>query len=165
MKDEDCIEKVTIIVFPPMEGIGIIESELMVEDEDVCGDTTVSSETINPAEANAVVVKLKSNDPMMKISQLLEKAQMKYGETICIRTASYDSEENLAEAIQWLNAALRGSGNNTVLDESSFSAFIGTSAPIISLNNRLSFVGIIPNESQFLTRIGAVIRIAEEGAK
>ena len=22
MKDEDCIEKVTIIVFPPMEGVG-----------------------------------------------------------------------------------------------------------------------------------------------
>ena len=165
MNDEDCIEKVTITVFPPMEGVGIIEGDPVIEDEDACGDTTVSSEAINPAEANVVVVKLKSNDPMMKISQLLEKAQMKYGETICIRTASYDSEENLAEAIQWLNAALRGSGNNTVLDESSFSAFIGTSAPIISLNNRLSFVGMVPNESQFMSRIGAVIRIAEEGTK
>ena len=149
MKDEDCIEKVTITVFPPMEGIGIIEGDPVIEDADACGDTTVSSEPINPADANVVVVKLKSSDPMMKISQLLEKAQMQYGENICIRTANYDSEEKLADAIKWLNAALRGSGNNTVLDESSLSSFVGASAPIISLNNRLSFVGIIPNENQF----------------
>ena len=148
-----------------MEGIGIVEGAPVIEDEDACGDTTVSSDAINPADANVVAVKLKSDSPMMKISQLLEQAQMKYGDSICIRTAKYDSADNLTEAIGWLNAAMRGGGNNTVLDEPSFSAFIGTSAPIISLNNRLSFVGIIPNESQFLTRIGAVIRIAEEGTK
>jgi len=164
MKDEDCIEKVTITVFPPMEGIGIIEGDLVIEDEDACGDI-VTSEVINPADANVVVVKLKSDDPMMKISQLLEKAQMKYGETLCFRTAKYDSKEHLDDAIEWLNAALRGSGDNTVLDESGFSTFIGASAPIISVSNRLSFVGIVPNESQLLTRIGAAIRIAEEGAR
>ncbi|TFG27050.1 hypothetical protein EU528_13495, partial [Candidatus Thorarchaeota archaeon] len=153
MKEEECIEKVTITVFPPMEGIGIIEGDPVIEDEAACGET-VPSEIITPAEAKVVVVKLKSNDPMMKISQLLEKVQMKYGEKICIRTANYASEETLAEAIQSLNAALRGSGNNSVLDESSFSTFIGTSAPIISVNNRLSFVGIIPNEGQILARVG-----------
>jgi hypothetical protein len=163
MNDEDCIEKVTITVFPPMAGVGIIEGDPVIEDEDTCGDT-VSSEAVNLADANVVVVKLKSDDPMTKVSQLLEKAQMKYGETICIRTAKYDSKEHLVDAIEWLNAALRGSGDNTVLDEQSFSAFIGSSAPIISVSNRLSFVGIIPNDSQFLTRIGAAIRIAEEGA-
>ena len=165
MKDEDCIEKVTITVFPPMEGVGINEGDPVIEEEDACGDTTVSSDTINLADADVVVVKLKSDNPMMKISQLLEKAQMKYGATVCVRTARYDSEEHMIDAIEWLNAALRGTGNNTVLDESSFSAFISTSSPIISLNNRLSFVGIIPNESQFLLRIGAAIRIAEEGAR
>ena len=90
---------------------------------------------------------------------------MKYGDTICIRTAKYDTKENLANAIEWLNAALRGSGDNTVLDEPSFSTFIGASAPILSVSNRLSFVGMIPNESQFLSRVGASLRIAEEGAK
>ncbi|MGY5865899.1 MAG: hypothetical protein RTV41_14950 [Candidatus Thorarchaeota archaeon] len=165
MKDEDCIEKVTITVFPPMPGIGIVEGNPIIEDEDACGDSTVSSEAINPADANVVVVKLKSDDPMMKISQLLEKAQMKYGESICIRTAKYDNKENLGDAIEWLNAALRGSGDNTVLDEPSFSTFIGASAPILSVSNRLSFVGMIPNESQFLSRVGASLRIAEEGAK
>ena len=116
MNDEDCIEKVMITVFPPMEGIGIIEGDPVIEDEDACGDTTVSSEAVNPADANVVVVKLKSDSPMMKISQLLEKAQMKHGESICIRTAKYDSEEYLADSIAWFNAALRGSGKNTVLD-------------------------------------------------
>lgn len=163
MTDEDCIEKVTIIVFPPMAGIGIIEGDPVVEDSEACGDAV--SIPINPVETNVVVVKLKSDDTMMKINQLLAKAQMKYGESICIRIAKYDSEENLIEAIQWLNAALRGSGNNTILDKTSFSSFIGTSAPIVSLNNRLSFVGLIPNESQFLSRIGATIRIAEKGAR
>ena len=61
MKDEECIEKVTITVFPPMEGIGIIEGDPVIEDEDACGDTSVSSDTINPADANVVVVKLKGN--------------------------------------------------------------------------------------------------------
>ncbi|MHA2026072.1 MAG: hypothetical protein ACW98U_09245 [Candidatus Thorarchaeota archaeon] len=164
MNDEDCIEKVTITVFPPMAGIGIVEGDPVIEDEDACGDTKVS-EAINPVDANVVVVKLKSDDPMMKINQLLEQAQMKYGESICIRTAKYDSEENLGDAIEWLNGALRGSGDNTVLDEPGFSTFIGTSAPILSVNNRLSFVGMVPNENQFLTRIGAAIRIAEEGVK
>jgi len=165
MKDEDCIEKVTITVFPPMPGVGIVEGDPVVEDEDACGDTAVSTEPMNPADANVVVVKLKSDDPMMKISQLLEKAQMKFGESICIRTAKYDTKENLSDAIGWLNAALRGSGDNTVLDEPSFSTFIGASAPIVSVSNRLSFVGMIPNESQFLSRVGAAIRIAEEGAR
>lgn len=165
MKDEECIEKVTITVFPPMPGIGIIEGDPVVEDEDSCGDTTVSSGAPNPADTNVVVVKLKSDDPMVKISQLLEKAQMKFGESLCIRTAKYDSKEHLGDAIEWLNAALRGSGDNTVLNEPSFSTFIGSSAPILSVNNRLSFVGMIPNESQFMTRIAAALRIVEEGAK
>ena len=165
MKDEECIEKVIITVFPLMEGVGIIEGDPVIEDKDACGDTTTSSEPINPADANVVVVKLKSDNPMMKISQLLENAQMKYGGNICIRTAKYDSEEHLTDAIGWLNAALRGSGNNMVLDEAGFSTFIGASAPIISVSNRISFVGMIPNESQFLSRIGAALRIAEEGAK
>lgn len=165
MNDEDCFEKVTITVFPPMEGVGIIERDPVIDEEDACGDTTVPSAAIDPADANVVIVKLKSDDPMMKISQLLEKAQMKYRNTICIRTARYDSEEHLTEAIVWLNAALRGSGNNTVLDDAGFSTFIGASAPILSVNNRLSFVGMIPNEGQFLTRIGAAIRIAEEGSR
>ncbi len=165
MKDEDCIEKVTITVFPPMPGIGIIEGDPVVEDEDACGDTTVSPEATSPADTNVVVVKLKSEDPMEKISRLLEKAQMKFGENICIRTAKYDTKDHLDNAIEWLNAALRGSGDNTVLNEPSFSTFIGSSAPILSVNNRLSFVGMIPNENQFLTRISAAIRIAEEGVK
>ncbi|MHA1949623.1 MAG: hypothetical protein ACXAAO_06420 [Candidatus Thorarchaeota archaeon] len=163
MNDEDCIEKVTITVFPPMPGIGILEGEPIVEDEDACGDTSVSSSS--PPDTNVVVVKLKSDDPMMKISQLLEKAQMKFGESICIRTAKYDTKEHLGDAIEWLNAALRGSGDHSVLDEPSFSTFIGSSAPIMSVNNRLSFVGLIPNENQFLTRIGAALRIVEEGTK
>lgn len=165
MKDEDCIEKVTITVFPPMPGIGIIEGDPIVEDEDACGDTSVSSGAPSPADTNVVVVKLASDDQMAKISQLLEKAQMKFGDSICIRTAKYDSEDQLGDAIEWLNSALRGSGDNTVLDGPSFSTFIGSSAPILSVNNRLSFVGMIPNEAQFLTRISAAIRIAEEGAR
>ena len=40
MKEEECIEKVTITVFPPMEGVGIIEGDPVIEDEDACGDTT-----------------------------------------------------------------------------------------------------------------------------
>ncbi len=165
MKDEDCIEKVTITVFPPMPGIGIVEGDPVVEDEDACGDTSVSASPPNPADTNVVVVKLKSDDPMVKISQLLEKAQIRFGESICIRTARYDSKEYLDDAITWLNAALRGSGDNTVLNEPSFSTFIGSSAPILSVNNRLSFVGMIPNESQFLARISAQLRIADEGSR
>ncbi|MFW9810183.1 MAG: hypothetical protein ACFFE6_12470 [Candidatus Thorarchaeota archaeon] len=165
MKDDDCFEKVTITVFPPIPGIGIVEGDPVVEDEDACGDTTVSTSPINPADTNVVVVKLKSDDPMEKISRLLEKAQMRFGESICIRTARYDSKDHLEEAISWLNAALRGSGDNTVLNEHSFSTFVGSSSPILSVNNRLSFVGMIPNENQFLTRISAQLRIAEEGTK
>ena len=165
MKEEECIERVTITVFPPMEGIGIIEGDPpIIEDEDVCGDPMEAAEMSIPADADVVVMKLGDNS-MVKISQLLEKAQMKYGENICIRTANYSTKDSLSEAIEWLNAALRGSGNNTVLTEASFSSFIGTSAPIITLNNRLSFVGIVPNESQLLARIGATIRILEEGTR
>jgi len=166
MKEEECIEKVTITVFPPMEGIGIIESDPpIIEDEDVCGDPMDAAEMSIAADADVVVMKLNDDNPMVKISQVLEKAQMKYGENICIRTANYSTKESLSDAVEWLNAALRGSGNNTVLTEASFASFIGTSAPIITLNNRLSFVGIVPNESQLLLRIGATMRVLEEGAR
>ncbi len=162
MKDDECIEKVTITVFPPMSGIGIVEADPVVKDEDACGDT--SAQVVTP-QTQTVVVKLESNDPMEKISQLLERAQVRFGENICIRWASYENDEKVDDAKEWLNAALRGSGDSTVLDNQGFSAFIGASAPIISINNRLSFVGMVPNENQFLTRIAATIRIVDEGSK
>ncbi|MFX1561284.1 MAG: hypothetical protein ACFFBL_11910 [Promethearchaeota archaeon] len=165
MKDDECIEKVTITVFPPMSGIGIVEADPVVEDEDACGDSSTSGVSVDMSKAETVVVKLTSDDPMEKISSLLEKAQVKYGESICIRWASYDKKEKLDDAKEWLNAALRGSGDTTVLDDQGFSTFIGASAPILSINNRISFVGMVPNESQFLSRIGATIRIVDEGTR
>ena len=165
MKDDECIEKITIIVFPPMSGIGIVEADPVIEDEDACGDSSTSGVAVDVSKADTVVVKLSSEDPMEKISRLLESAQVKFGESICIRWANYESKVKLDDAKEWLNASLRGSGNNTVLDDQSFSAFIGASAPILSINNRLSFVGMIPNESQFISRIAASIRIAEEGTR
>lgn len=164
MKDDDCIEKVTITVFPPISGIGIVEADPVVEDEDSCGDSSAPVVTADVSQADTVVVKLASEDPMGKISQLLEKAQVKFGESLCIRWASYESQEKIADARNWLNAALRGSGDTTVLDERGFSAFIGASAPILTINNRLSFVGMIPNENQFISRISATMRIVDEGS-
>ena len=163
MKDDECIEKVTITVFPPMSGIGIVEADPVVEDEDACGDSSTSGVSVDASKADTVVVKLVSDNPMEKISQLLEKAQVKFGESICIRWANYDSKEKLEDAKGWLNAALRSSGDTTVLDDQGFSTFIGASAPVMSINNRLSFVGMVPNENQFLTRISSTIRIIEEG--
>ncbi len=162
MKDDECIEKVTITVFPPMSGIGIVEADPVVEDEDACGDSSTSGVAVDLSKTDTVVVKLASDDPMEKISQLLEKAQVKFGDSICIRWANYDSSEKLEDAKGWLNAALRGSGQKAVLDNQRFSTFIGASAPILSINNRLSFVGMIPNESQFLSRISATIRMVDE---
>ena len=163
MKDDECIEKVTITVFPPMSGIGIVEADPVVEDEDACGDSSTSGVSVDASKADTIVVKLVSDNPMEKISQLLEKAQVKFGESICIRWANYDSKEKLEDAKGWLNAALRSSGDTTVLDDQGFSTFIGASAPVMSINNRLSFVGMVPNENQFLTRISSTIRIIEEG--
>ena len=165
MKDDECIEKVTITVFPPMTGIGIIEADPVVEDEDACGDSSTSGVSVDVSKADTVVVKLASDNPMKKISRLLEAAQVKFGDSICIRWAIYDDEEKLAEAREWLNAALRGSGDTTVLDAHGFSTFIGASAPVLSINNRLSFVGMVPNETQFITRISATIRIIDEGSR
>ncbi|OLS21603.1 MAG: hypothetical protein ThorAB25_26710 [Candidatus Thorarchaeota archaeon AB_25] len=165
MKDDECIEKVTITVFPPMSGIGIVEADPVVEDEDACGDSSTSGVSMDVSKTDTVVIKLASDDPMEKISLLLEQAQVKFGESICIRWAGYDNKEKVDDAKEWLNAALRGSGDTTVLDDQGFSAFIGASAPIVSINNRLSFVGMIPNESQFISRIAATIRIVEEGSR
>ena len=165
MKDDECIEKVTITVFPPMSGIGIVEADPVVEDEDACGDSSTSGVSMDVSKTDTVVIKLASDDPMEKISLLLEQAQVKFGESICIRWAGYDNKEKVDDAKEWLNAALRGSGDTTVLDDQGFSAFIGASAPIISINNRLSFVGMIPNESQFISRIAAAIRIVEDGSR
>jgi hypothetical protein len=165
MKDDECIEKVTITVFPPMSGIGIVEADPVVEDEDACGDSSTSGVSMDVSKSDTIVIKLASDDPMEKISLLLEQAQVKFGESICIRWATYDNKEKVDDAKEWLNAALRGSGDTTVLDEQGFSAFIGASAPIVSINNRLSFVGMIPNESQFISRIAATMRIVEEGSR
>ncbi|MGD9396461.1 MAG: hypothetical protein PVJ05_08550 [Candidatus Thorarchaeota archaeon] len=165
MKDDECIEKVTITVFPPMAGIGIVEADPVVEDEDACGDSSTSGVSVDVSKTDTVVIKLASDDPMEKISRLLESAQVKFGENICIRWANYENKEKLNDAKDWLNAALRGSGDTTVLDDQGFSTFIGASAPILTINNRLSFVGMIPNETQFISRISASMRILEEGSK
>ena len=164
MKEDECIEKVTITVFPPMTGIGIVEADPVVEDEDACGDSSTSGVSVDVTKTETVVVKLVSDDPMRKISMLLEKAQLRFGDSICIRWASYENEDKLDDARSWLNAALRGSGDKTILDVHGFSTFIGASAPILTINNRLSFVGMIPNEQQFLTRISATMKLVDEGS-
>lgn len=159
---EECIEEVTITVFPPMEGIGIIEEDPVEAEEDACGDPTPGSLRIDAAEEDTVVITLGSKDPMEKINQALKAAQEKYGNSICVRRADYSSREGIEDAIEWLNSALRGSGDKTMLDERKFSEMIGASAPIITINNRLSFVGNFPPIPQFLSRIGAALRIAQE---
>ncbi len=165
MKEDECIEKVTITVFPPMSGIGIVEADPVLKDEDACGDSSTSTVSADVTKTDTIVIKLASDEPMEKISRLLEKAQARFGDSICIRWAGYENKERMDDAKEWLNAALRGSGDTTLLDDPGFSAFIGASAPIISINNRLSFVGMVPNENQFLTRIAATIRIVDEGSR
>jgi len=163
MNDDDCLEEVTIIVFPPMPGIGIIEEDPLLDEEESCGDTSVTQVPVRTdPSSDTIVMKLGVKDPMIRVQQLLGKAKEKYGDSICIRVASYDSKEGVEEAVEWLNAALRGSGDSTVLDKAGFSSFIGSSAPVFSINNRLSFVGMIPNESQFLSRVGASLRIKSQ---
>ncbi len=162
MTDDECFEKVTITVFPEMPGVGIIEEEpITEEDDDSCGSTTPTIPQIVEEKTSTRTFKLGTKDPMVKINKLLDAARERFGDTICIRVASYDSQEKIDDAILWLNAALRGSGDNTVLDDVSFSTFVGSSAPLLTINNRLSFVGLIPNENQFFTRISATLRIAK----
>ncbi len=162
MTDDECIEKITVTVFPAMPGIGIIEEEPLVEeDNDACGDTTTTIADVVEEKSDTRTFTLATKDPMVKINKLLDAARERFGDSICIRVASYDSKEQIDDAVHWLNAALRGSGNNTVLDGPGFSTFVGSSAPILTINNRLSFVGLIPNENQFLTRIAATLRIVE----
>jgi len=160
MNDEEheCEEKVIITIFPPMPGIGIHELDPIVGDDDSCGDDFTPNLVSTDRDSDNIIVTLDTKNPMGKISQLVEQAQMRFGNQICVRWANYNSQESILESIVWLNAALRGGGNTSVLDELGFSGFIGASAPVISINNRLSFVGNVPTESQFLARIKASLR-------
>ncbi len=162
---EDCIDEVTITVFPPIPGIGMIEEDPKIE-EDACGDSTphvpVPSEKV---DEDTVVISLAPKNPTDKISEMMQKVKEKFGESVCIRYAKYDTKEDSEEARTWLNAALRGSGDNTVLDNQKFTMFIGSTAPIISINNRLSFVGTTPTLPQLMSRVSAALRMAEEKLK
>ncbi len=162
---EDCIDEVTITVFPPIPGIGMIEEDPKIE-EDACGDSTphvpVPSEKV---DEDTVVISLAPKNPTDKISEMMQKVKEKFGESVCLRYAKYDTKEDSEEARTWLNAALRGSGDNTVLDNQKFTMFIGSTAPIISINNRLSFVGTTPTLPQLMSRVSAALRMAEEKLK
>jgi hypothetical protein len=159
---EECFDEVTITVFPPIPGIGLIEEDPVVE-EDACGDSTppVPAPGVT-TEEDTVVISLAPKNPNDKITEMLEKVKEKFGESVCLRYAKYDTQEASEEAMTWLNAALRGSGDNTVLDHQKFSMFIGSTAPIISINNRLSFVGTTPTLPQLMSRVSAALRMAEE---
>lgn len=157
--NEEYVEEVTVTVFPPMPGIGIIEDEPVIEDDESCGDASLTVLAIDPsADSESVVVSFDSKDPILRINQMLSEAKETHGDSLCIRVADYDTPESLNDAIEWLNSALRGSGDNTVLDSQSFSMFIATSAPIITINNRLSFVGTVPTKDSLVGRISAALR-------
>ncbi|MFW9912290.1 MAG: hypothetical protein ACFFEU_07455 [Candidatus Thorarchaeota archaeon] len=159
---EECLDEVIITVFPPIPGIGVVEEDPVVE-EDACGDSTspvpAPRATIND---DTVVISLAPKDPTDKIREMLQKVKEKFGDSICLRYAKYDTTEDSEEARSWLNAALRGSGDNAVLDHQKFTMFIGSTAPIISINNRLSFVGTSPTLPQLTSRVSAALRMAEE---
>lgn len=159
---EECLDEVIITVFPPIPGIGIVEEDPVVE-EDACGDSTppvpAHGESIDD---DTVVISLAPKNPTSKVTEMLQKVKEKFGDSVCLRYAKYDTTENSEEARSWLNAALRGSGDNTVLDHQKFTMFIGSTAPIISISNRLSFVGTIPTLPQLTSRVSAALRMAEE---
>jgi hypothetical protein len=156
-EEHECREKIIITIFPPMPGIGIQEIDPILESEGTCGDDFAPNLVTTDIDTESVIVTLDTKNPMGKISQLAEQAQMAFGEQICVRWANYNSQEGIHDAVEWLNLALRGSGDSSVLDEPGFSRFIGASAPVISINSKLSFVGNIPTESQFLARIKAAL--------
>jgi hypothetical protein len=162
MKDSECMQEVTIVVFPPMEGIGIIGEEPLSEEAESCGDSSSASFVPLRSSSDEIVINIGPKSPMEKINQLLQKAKTRYGDKICIRIAEYGSNDRMNEAIEWLNAALRGSGSSTVLDKQAFSVFLGSSAPVLAINNRLSFIGLVPNESQFLSRIAASLQFSKD---
>lgn len=162
---EDCIDEVTITVFPPIPGIGMIEEDPVVE-EDACGDS--NPPVLAPSEKvdeDTIVISLAPKNPTDRISEMLQKVKEKFGESVCLRYAKYETKEDSEEARTWLNAALRGSGDNTVLDHQKFTMFIGSTAPIISINNRLSFVGTTPTLPQLMSRVSAALRMAEAKLK
>jgi len=77
MKDE-CIEEVTITVFPPMEGIGIIEEDPIAEEDEACGDPSPGSLSIDTSEEDTVVITFGPKDPMEKVNKAIEAAKEKY---------------------------------------------------------------------------------------
>lgn len=143
----------------------MIEEDPVVE-EDACGDSIppvpAPSEKV---DEDTVVISLAPKNPTDRISEMLQKVKEKFGESVCLRYAKYEAKEDSEEARTWLNAALRGSGDNTVLDHQKFTMFIGSTAPIISINNRLSFVGTTPTLPQLMSRVSAALRMAEEKLK
>lgn len=162
---EECLDEVTITVFPPIPGIGVIEEDPVVE-EDACGDPTPPVPA--PSEKSddeTIVISIAPKNPIDKISEMLQKVKGKFGDSVCLRYAKYDTQEDSEEARSWLNAALRGSGDNTVLNHQKFTMFIGSTAPIISINNRLSFVGTTPTLPQLMSRVSAALRMAEDKLK
>ena len=68
---EECLDEVTITMFPPIPGIGVIEEDPVVE-EDACGDPTPPVPTPDEKD-DTIVISIAPKDPTDKISEMLQK--------------------------------------------------------------------------------------------
>jgi hypothetical protein len=71
-----------------------------------------------------------------------------FGDTLEPQVASYSSNASIYEAIDRLNSALIASGKNFLVSPSNFYTFIGTIAPLVTIDGRIAFTRRVPEWDQ-----------------
>lgn len=92
------------------------------------------------------------------LEKCLNEVEAAFGDSVRIEMLDYKEPRSIERGMEVLNHALESAGSNPLDSPERFTMFVNSSAPLIVINNRIAFTGIVPPSPQVISRVKAALR-------
>lgn len=127
-----------LTVFPFLETFG-------------CGPGSGSGCACGPQASSNLYKKQKN--PNVVLREMMYSLKEYFGDSILIEFVSYSNKESILNSINILNTALTKSGRSFKISTSNYFDYLINAAPIIVVNDNLTYNGRIPETSEVIRYI------------
>ncbi len=127
------------------------EHGLFIGDE---GPKDPSDEEERDSDAGPVIVL----DRRSQLQKCLDEVKNNLGNSVRIEVLDYNDPDRFQAGMEILNRALESAGTEQITTPEKFTMFVNSSAPLIVVNNRIAFTGIVPPSFQVISRVRAALR-------
>lgn len=97
-------------------------------------------------------------DQGTQLKKCLNEVKAALGDQVRIDVLDYEDSSSYQSGMEILNQALESAGAGPITTPEKFTMFVNSSAPLIVVNNRIAFTGMVPPSFQVISRVKAALR-------